>query len=243
MSDPKVVHGGYFDVAVDVTGLGLVDSNNDQLTGFVVLCGLTSKTLTHQLNTTDDTIPPCGNPEAVPWVSRIVNSQEKNIAGTGLHNRAQTNIIRAIFGKTLPFRFIEGEPGNDQVSQGYWEGPFLFNNWQEGATDIKGNVTSQFSFVSDSEVNWFATTAPMLGALALTTNTATANTPWSSEITGTTGTSQIGAISSDGTPLTVDGTTVSGTFTTAGTPSITLTEINPEASNSPKTTSVTVTVS
>lgn len=243
MSVPSVVHGGYFDIAVDVTGLGLVDSDSASITGYIHLCGLTSKTMTHQVNTSDEAIPDCGNPEEVPWVTRTSNSQEKTIAGTGLHNRAQTNIIRAIFGKTLPYRFIEGEPGNDLVSQGYWEGKFLFSNWQEGATDIKGNVTSQFSFVSDSEVDWTSSSAPTLGALALTTTTATVDDEWSSAITGATSPSQITAVSDDGTVLTVDGDTVTGTFSTAGTPSVTLIEINPEANNSPKTTSVTVTVS
>lgn len=243
MSDPKVVHGGYFDVAVDVTDLGLVDSDGNALSGFVTLCGLTSKTLTHQFNTSDQVIPPCGNPEAVPNVSRTVNSQEKNIAGTGLHNRAQTNIVRAVLGKTLPYRFIEGEPGNDLVSQGYWEGPFLFANWQEGATDYKGNVTSQFAFASDGEVNWFSTTAPALTALTLGTATATAGSEWTSTITGLTANSTVGAVADDGTVLTVANGSISGTFAEAGTVSVTLTEINPEASNSPKTTTVSVTVS
>lgn len=243
MSEPKVVHGGYFDVQVDVSDLALTDSDGDALSGFVTLCGLTSKTLTHQFNTSDQVIPPCGNPEAVPHVSRIVNSQEKNIAGTGLHNRGQTNIIRAILGKTLTYRFVEGEPGNDLVSQGYWEGPFLFSNWQEGATDYKGNVTSQFAFASDGEVNWFSTTAPALVALTLGTSAATAGSAWTSTVTGLTANSTLGAVAADGTVLTVTDGSISGTFETAGTVSVTLTEINPEASNSPKVTTVSVTVS
>jgi hypothetical protein len=140
MSKPSVVKGGYFDVAVDVTGLGLVDSSSVALTGYVIICGLNTRNLTHQVNTSDEVVPNCQDPEAVPWAARNANSQEKSMSGTGLHNRAQTNVIRAIFGKTLPYRFIEGEPGNDLVSQGYWAGPFLFNQWQEGATD-KQNVT------------------------------------------------------------------------------------------------------
>jgi hypothetical protein len=110
MSKPSVVKGGYFDVAVDVTGLGLVDSSSVALTGYVIICGLNTRNLTHQVNTSDEVVPNCQDPEAVPWAARNANSQEKSMSGTGLHNRAQTNVIRAIFGKTLPYRFIEASP-------------------------------------------------------------------------------------------------------------------------------------
>jgi hypothetical protein len=239
MSVPSTVKGGYFDVAADVTSLGLAG-----ITGFVVICGLNTRNLTHQVNTSDEAVPDCGQPENVPWVSRNANSQEKTMAGTGLHNRAQTNVLRAMFGKTLPMRFIEGEPGNDLVSQGYWEGPFLFSNWQEGAAD-KANVTSQLSFVSDGEVDWHSSTAPALGTLALSTPAATHAVAWSSVVTGSMAGSDISPVSADGTILEYDADTktVSGTFAAAGSKSVTLTEINPEATNSPKANTVTVTVS
>lgn len=239
MSVPSTVKGGYFDVALDVTSLGL-----GSLTGFVIICGLNTRNLQHTVNTSDEAVPDCGNPENVPWVSRNANSQDKQISGTGLHNRAQTDIIRAAFGKTLPTRFIEGEPGNDLVAQGYWEGPFLFSSWQEGATD-KANVTSQFTFLSDGEVDWVSTTAPALGTVTLATATASDGTPWSSVLTGATTGSTVSAISDDGTILSYDQDTktLSGTFATTGTKNLTVTEIYPEASNSPKANSVTVTVS
>lgn len=233
MSPPKIVKGQYWDVAVeDEPGSG----------DFTVICGLTTRNITHQVNTNDEAVRDCDKPQQVPW--RVVNatSQQKDISGTGLHNRAQTGLVRSIFGKTLRYRFIEGEPGEDLVSQGYWEGPFMLSNWQEGASDGT-NVTSQFTWVSDGEVPWVETTAPTLGSLTLATDTASDGVLWTSNITGAAAGSDITATASDGTVLNVSGTSVSGTFATTGSKTITLVETNAEASNSPHTSTDTVTVS
>jgi hypothetical protein len=68
-----------------------------------------------------------------------------------------------------------------------------------------------------------------LNALSIDDNTAVAGDAWSATITGKTSGSTITATSSDGTVLTVVGTTVSGVFTVAGTPTITLHETHPDA--------------
>lgn len=244
MTVPSVVKGGYFDVAVDVTGLGLTDSLSNPLTGFVTICGLTTRNITHQVNTSDESVPDCSDPEEVPWVSRNANSQEKNMSGTGLHNRAQTNVLRAIFRKTLPYRFVEGEPGNDLVSQGYWEGPFLFDQWQEGAT-IKQNVTSQFSWKSDGEVDWVSTTAPTLATLTATPLTGTAATPWSGVVTGRTPGSEISVQATGATAVSYDDATntIHATWAAAGSKTVKVTETFAEATNSPKLTTLTVVIS
>ena len=62
-------------------------------------------------------------------------------------------------------------------------------------------------------------------------------------INGKTTGSTITATSSDGTVLTVSGTTLSGTFNTAGLPTISLVETLAGATGSPKTTPIVVTVS
>lgn len=244
MSKPDTVKGGYFDVAVDVTGLGLVDSSAVALTGYVIICGLNTRNLTHQVNTSDEVVPNCGDPEEVPWVARNANSQEKNMSGTGLHNRAQTNVIRAIFGKTLNYRFIEGEPGNDLVSQGYWQGPYLFSQWQEGATD-KQNVTSQFTWVSDGEVDWASSTAPVLATLTATPLTATSATPWSAVVTGINPESDVTVVATGATAVSFDPAThtVHATWATTGSKTVKITETNSEATNSPMLTTLTVVVS
>jgi len=234
MSVPSIVKGGYFTVAVEaVPGSGT----------YTAICGLNARTLTHQINTADEAVPDCDNPEQIPW--RIMNStsQQKDIGGTGLHNRAQSDLIRQIYGKTLNYRFIEGEPFNDAVSQGYWQGPFKFTNWVEGAND-GANVTSQFSFGSDGQIIWVPTVAvvPTLAALTATPLTATTGQPWTATISGKTQNSVITA-SSPGVTLSVTDNIVSGTFPTAGSKTVTLVETLAGATGSPKTGTQTVVVS
>lgn len=152
MSVPQIVKGGYFDVAVDATNLGV-----SGVTGWVHLCGLNTRNLTHQVNTSDEAVPDCDNPARTPW--RVLNdtSQQKDMAGSGLYNIEQEDLLRAMFGKTLPMRFIKARPDatdpNIKVPIGAWGGPFKFSNWQEGASDGT-NVTAGFTFNSDGEVLW-----------------------------------------------------------------------------------------
>jgi hypothetical protein len=151
MSVPTIVKGQYFDVAVDATGGGT----------FTYLCGLNTRNITHQVNTNDEAVPDCDRPATVPWRVLNTTSQQKDMAGTGVHNLAQADLIRSIFGKTRDFRFIEARPdaadADDKDMIGYWEGPFMLTNWQEGATDGT-NATAQFTFSSDGEVLWVPAT-------------------------------------------------------------------------------------
>lgn len=159
MSVPTIVKGQYFDVAVDVTGLGLTGTGGTALTGYVYLCGLNARNLTHQINTSDEAVPDCGKPATVPWRVLNATSQQKDMSGTGLYNVDQAGLIRGIFGKTLPYRFIEAQPNatdaDTKDALGAWQGNYKFTNWQEGATDGT-NVTAQFTFASDGEVLWVA---------------------------------------------------------------------------------------
>lgn len=238
MSKPSVVKGGYFDVAVDPDGTG----------EFMYLCGLNTRALTHQVNTSDEVVPNCQEPEEVPWRELQANSQQKSMSGTGVHNRAQTALIRDIVGKTKTCRFIEGEPENDAVSQGYWEGPFMLTNWQEGATD-KQNVTSQFSFESDGEIVWVNTSAPTLVALGLTPLTATSATPWTGTVSGFALGSVLSVVATGATGVSIaqdPGTgewKIHATWASTGSKTVTITETNAGATNSPLATSKTVVVS
>jgi hypothetical protein len=78
-----------------------------------------------------------------------------------------------------------------------------------------------------------AAAAVTLADLTLSPLTATAGTAYSGTISGNAAGSSIGAVSSDGTTLTVTGTTVSGTFAAAGSPTVTLTETLAGATNTP----------
>ena len=88
---------------------------------------------------------------------------------------------------------------------------------------------------------------PTLGTLTLSPLTATVGVSYSGTISGATIGSTVGAISDDATALTVTGTdttrSVSGTFSGAGTPTVTMTETYGPASNSPHQSTANVTVS
>ena len=86
------------------------------------------------------------------------------------------------------------------------------------------------------------TVAPTLTALTLSSLTATAGSIFSAAIAGQTTGSSITASSSDGTVMTVSGSTLYGTFSAAGSPVITLVETLAGAMGSPKSSTATVTV-
>ena len=87
-----------------------------------------------------------------------------------------------------------------------------------------------------------AAPAPSLRVVTLKNVVATAGLPWTAAISGRTSGSSFAASSSDGTPLTVSGINVSGTFPTAGAKTITITETLAAASNSPRSSTVSLTV-
>jgi hypothetical protein len=109
---------------------------------------------------------------------------------------------------------------------------------QVTATDTAGNPTAQTINVTVTNV-----LENTLATLTLSPLTATQSSAYSGTISGRTTGSTITATSSDGTTLTVSGTTVSGTFSTTGSKTITLTETIADATNSPRVSTQTVTVS
>lgn len=238
MSVPSYVNGNYFSVAVNLNGDG---------TTFTPVCGLTSRNLTKALQTNDQYVRDCNDPASVPF--RVVNTtgQSFDIAGTGIYNRAQADLVRSLFGKSLLYRYILGEDASDSVDSGYYQGKFVLTNDQIGAADGT-NVTSQFSWASDGVVQFFAgADIIVLDPLSLTPRTVVHGVAYSGTVNGTTTGSTLTATSSDGTALTVSGTGASRTvaatsFTAAGSPTITLTETLTGAPNSPKTRTVSISV-
>lgn len=225
MSVPKTVKGQYFDVAVFAGSGDTVPT---------ILCGLTTRNLTHQFNTNDEFLRDCQDPSGVPFRVVNVTGEQFDISGTGLFNRDQADLLRRLGGKSRKYRFIMGEDAEDAVDGGYYEGNFVCSNIQYGAVD-GSNVTIQLTFVSDGQVIWYPSPPLIvLDPLSLTPLTATAGSAWSGTIAGKTTGSTLTATSSDSTSLTVSGNTISGTFSAAGNKTITVTETLSTASNTPK---------
>ncbi|WP_375248309.1 phage tail tube protein [Sphingomonas sp.] len=227
MSVPKTVKGQYFDVAVFVGSGDTVPT---------ILCGLTTRNLTHQFNTNDEFLRDCQDPSGVPFRVVNVTGEQFDISGTGLFNRDQADLLRNLGGKSKKYRFIMGEDAEDAVDGGYYEGNFVCSNTQYGAAD-GSNVTIQLTFVSDGQVLWYpAAPQIVLDPLSVTPTTATQGASWSGTVAGKTAGSTLTATSSDSTALTVTNNTITGTFSAAGNKTITIVETLATAPNSPKTT-------
>lgn len=235
MSLPKIVKGQYFDISVENDPVGTPGV-------FAIICGLTTRNLTHQFNTSDEFIRDCTDPSMVPVRVVNVTGEQFDISGTGLFNRSQGAMIRAISGKSLNYRFVMSEPEGDPVDGGFYQGPFVLSNIQFGSQDDT-NASAQFTWVSDGQITW-TDAAPeiVLDPLTMTPKTATHAVAYTGTIAGKTTGSTITATSSDSTALTVTGTSVAGTFTAAGSPTITLTETLASGVNSPRISTVKLTV-
>jgi hypothetical protein len=236
MSVPSTVKGQYWDVAVSLDGG----------TTFQTICGLNSRSLTEQYNTSDENIRDCADPSQVPFRVVNVTGQQFDISGTGVYNRAQGALIRQLGGKSLPYRFILGEDASDQVDAGYYQGNFVLTNKQLGAADGV-NATAQFTWASDGVVTWTdGAEIIVLDPLTITPKIATHAVAYTGTVAGVTTGSTLVATSSDATTLTVSGSgptrTVGGTFSAAGNPTITLTETLTGAPNSPKVTTAKIAV-
>lgn len=237
MTVPKIVRGQYLDVAVSYP----VGASQP-----TILCGLTTRNLTHGFQTADEYLRDCQDPKMVPFRVVNVTGESFDISGTGLFNRAQAALLRSIGGQSLPYRFIISEDILDAVDAGYFSGNFVADSIQYGGTD-GAYTTIQLSFKSDGQVIWVPTNGETtLTVLDMTPKTVVHAVAYSGTVVGTTAGSTLTATSSDSTSLTVTGTgttrTVAGTFSAAGTPTITLTETLAAATNSPKVTTINIQV-
>jgi hypothetical protein len=115
----------------------------------------------------------------------------------------------------------------------------LFNPSAQTVTIPKGAVVQasiRKAFGNEVAMN------PVLGTLTLSSTAAIAGSAWTATIGGRTSGSTITASSSDGTVLTVSGDTVSGTFTSAGSKTVTLTETLAGATSSPRSSTANLAV-
>lgn len=236
MTIPSYVKGGFFGVAVSLDGG----------TTFTKLCGLNSRNLTEAYQTQAEYIADCDDPTAVPAQIVNVTGSSFDISGTGIYNRAQQDMVRQLGGKSLPYRFIAGEDASDPVDSGYYQGKWVMNNRQVGATNGE-NVTEQMSWQSDGPITFVpGADIIVLDPVSLAPKKATHAVAWTGTLSGTTTGSTVAVTSSDGTAITVSGTgntrSLSGTFSAAGSPTLTITETLATASNSPKTSQIVVVV-
>lgn len=235
MAVPAVIEGRYV-----VFELG----NGGTPEVFTPICGMFVNSWNTTTQTTDRFLRDCDNPTLVPNRRPIATGVQEDITLSGyftLDNRALVESLRG--GAVRSARLIVYQ--DDGVTEaGYYSGEYMFTAVNIGAPE-NDLATLELVLASTGSLSvWTDVAPPTLVALTLDNTAATVDTPWTSGIVGKTPGSTIVASSSDGTSLVVapDGLSVSGTFTVAGSPTITLTETQEYAVGSPMDSTPTVTV-
>lgn len=210
---------------------------------FTPICGMFVNSYNTTTQTTDRFLRDCDAPTLVPNRRPIATGVQEDLTLSGyftLENRALIESLRG--GAIRNVRLIVYE--DDGVTEaGYYSGQFMFTAVNIGAPENDLATLELVLASTGSLMVWTDVAAPTLVALTLTTDTASDGVLWTSAIVGKTPGSVITAVSSDSTSLVVTGASVSGTFATTGSKTITLTETQPYAVGSPMDSVDTVTVS
>lgn len=141
MAQPDILRGTYF-------SLMMGDGAGPEV--FTALCGITTRTFTAGVNTNDQFTRDCAAPEDVPIRRAIVTGKQWDLTGEGVLNRANLESIIAAQAIVKNYRFVFTEPADDEVFQGYWEGPAILTNLVITGED-ENFATISITLVSDGE--------------------------------------------------------------------------------------------
>jgi hypothetical protein len=144
MAQPAIIRGTYFSLmARTATGPDV----------YTALCGISTRSFTAGVNTNDQFTRDCGDPEDVPIRRAIVTGKQWDLSGEGSLNRANLNTIIGLQAITENYRFVFTEPADDEVFQGYWQGPAILGNLVITAED-ENFATISITIVSDGAWVW-----------------------------------------------------------------------------------------
>jgi len=141
MSTPDIVKGTYVSILVE---------DPDSAGTYLTLCGLTTRSLTHQVNTRDRFTRDCADPEAIPVRRLVTTGQQWDLSGSGLYNRAQASLIAGLIGVVANYRFLIGEPAADAIYSSYHGGAAMLTQRQITGSD-EDDVQAELTFASDGE--------------------------------------------------------------------------------------------
>lgn len=144
MAQPDIIRGTYF-------SLMLGDGQASET--FSALCGITTRTFTHQANTNDQFTRDCADPENVPVRNIIVTGEQWDLSGEGVLNRDNLADLQAAHGTTRNWRYLFTEPADDLVFQGYYGGPGVLTNMQITSAD-ENFANLSISIASDGAWGW-----------------------------------------------------------------------------------------
>jgi hypothetical protein len=104
---------------------------------FTVLCGLTTKSITDQVNTGNSFVRDCALPEDIPVRELILSGRQWDLRGSGQMNRTNFTVLDAAVGIIKNFRFfIKARTGEvaPQIN-GYYGGAAAITSRQINAPD------------------------------------------------------------------------------------------------------------
>jgi hypothetical protein len=133
MAAPDIVKGSYVDILMG-------DGEDPEV--FTQICGITTRNITHQVNTNDQFVPDCADPEDVPHRRLNPTGEQWDLSGEGLLNLANWQSVDGAVGVTGNFRFVVTRPTGSTTGIGYWEGPAMITNLQIGGTQGDGGFAS-----------------------------------------------------------------------------------------------------
>jgi hypothetical protein len=141
MAKPDILRGTYVNILIG-------DGAEPEV--FTPICGLTARTFTDQINTSDAFIRDCADPEDVPKREIVATGEQWDLTGTGLLDRAGLAVLQAAKGTYKNYRFELAEPTGNEVYGGYWAGEGMLTSISINGPD--GDFTSvDISIASNGE--------------------------------------------------------------------------------------------
>lgn len=115
MARPNILRGTYVTIMVR-TAVGP--------DVYTLLCGITTKSITDQVNTQDSFTRDCDEPEEVATRNIIATSRQWDLRGAGQMNRDQFDLMESLVGQIEAYRFFIGakDTEDDPELNGYYGG-------------------------------------------------------------------------------------------------------------------------
>ena len=148
MARPKILRGTYVNILL---------GNGAGPEVFAPLCGITTRTFTHRVNTQETQVRDCALPEDIPSRETINVSEQWDLSGSGLMNRTQLATIQAAVGLVKNWRFELGQPVGDAIYGGYYAGAAKLTEFTITGED--GAFVSM-DLTIGSEGDWVFTVVP-----------------------------------------------------------------------------------
>lgn len=145
MAQPELLKDGYVNI--------LLQTAAGPPAVFTPICGLTTRSFSESINTTDRFIRDCSNPEDVPIRRITATGAQWSLSGSGLLARESIAIVRAALGVQQNWRFAIGKPAGATGWDGYFQGPAILTAINYGATEGEF-VSLELTIASDGAWTW-----------------------------------------------------------------------------------------